>query len=85
MAGRGVIVGDPVRRAQDAIVFSRGLEEAGLAEAARQLRLLARDVLELSEALAAEQSVRRAIEARRDELLAIVGKAAYRACVEAST
>lgn len=79
-----MIVGNPIARAKEAVEFSRGLDEAGLSEIARRHRVLAGDVLELAEALAAEQSARAAIQAARDNAVAILERQAGEAAARAA-
>jgi hypothetical protein len=67
-----VTVGDPKRRALDLISFADGFQDAGHPELARRSRIVARDVLELDGLLAAERSVRVALQARIETLEAIL-------------
>ena len=71
-----MIVGDPVRRAHDALAAGDVLEEIGLPEFGARLRVLARDVLELAEELAAERSARRALQDGRDAAVAVLARQA---------
>ena len=61
-----MIVGDPVERASELIVFAYGYSAAtgGDAELAGRARMAARDVIELAEALEAERSARVALQER---------------------
>jgi hypothetical protein len=65
-----------VTRARELIVFANGLEDAGHAETARRSRMVARDLLEACDELAAERSARVAIQAARDRCLAILARQA---------
>jgi hypothetical protein len=69
--GGCVIVGDPVERARELIVFADGFTAAGggNAELARLARVAAGDVLELAQALDGERSARVAMQTERDRLL----------------
>jgi hypothetical protein len=71
-------------RARALIAFTDGLEEPGLGETARRSRVVARDVLELAEALASERSARRASQADYKRCLDVLANAAGGALVEAS-
>jgi hypothetical protein len=64
-------------RACELIVWCEALTDAGLAETARRSRVVARDVLDLADALAAERSAREALQDRCERLQAIIGKKAY--------
>ena len=72
-----VIVGDAAQRANELIAFMNGFEEAGLPQAARLSRVVARDLLEVLDQLYAERSVRRAMQENYERCLSIIGKAAY--------
>ena len=73
-----MIVGDPVERARELLTFAEGFLAAGGGdeELAQRARAVARDALELAGELAAEQSARVAVQARAEELQAIIGKRA---------
>jgi hypothetical protein len=61
-----------VERAHALTEFAHGLEEAGLIEVARRSRMVARDVLELAEALDAERSARRAMQANYERCMDVL-------------
>jgi hypothetical protein len=63
-------------RARALIAFTDGLEEAGLGETARRSRVVACDVLELVEALAAERSARKAAQENYQRCLIVLGRRA---------
>lgn len=71
------------RRATELIAFTDGLDDAGMHESARRSRLVARDVLELTEALRAERSGREAAQASYQRCLDLLGERADRAVSEA--
>jgi hypothetical protein len=71
-------------RAEALIEFCNGLEECGWVGFARRGRVVASELLDVLDMLAAERSVRVAYQARCEKLQGIIGKAAYRACVEAT-
>jgi hypothetical protein len=71
-------------RAAALIEFCNGLEEGGWVEFARRGRDLASELLDVLDLLDAERSIRVAYQARCEKLQGIIGKAAYRACVEAT-
>jgi hypothetical protein len=77
-----LIVGDPEQRARELIEFCAGLDEAGLHEVARRSRMVARDVLDLADGLAAERSARVAIQEQRDRLVEFIGKRAHDALID---
>lgn len=69
-----------VTRAQALVTRCNGMEEAGMPEAAREIRHIATGLLTTIDQLESEQSARRALQTRCDQLQAIVGKAVYQAC-----
>ncbi|HEX6762892.1 MAG TPA: hypothetical protein VF094_08840 [Gaiellaceae bacterium] len=64
-------------RADELILFSDAMEDAGHPELARRSRLAARDVLDLARMLEAERSARRSLQARNAEWERIVLKGVY--------
>jgi len=72
------------QRARALLAETNLFDELGIGQFAASSRVVARDVLELTEHLAAERSARRAVQEARDRLQEIVGKAAYQACVAES-
>lgn len=81
-----MIVGDPVERALKLIAMLDGIDVVGQ-PGRRPLtclgRLVARDLLDALNALEAERSARRALQARCERQQEILGGAAGRACREA--
>lgn len=65
------------QRARELIVFADGLEEGGLVDYARRARMVARDALDAIAELDAERSARRALQAERDRLRAMLWPGAY--------
>jgi hypothetical protein len=63
-------------RARDLLTWCDALTDVGLDETARLSRVVARDVLELVEALGAERSARAALQRRCDRQQAILGRQA---------
>jgi hypothetical protein len=64
--------------APDTIAFADGLEEAGLTETARRVRLLSHDIQTLIQQLTAERSARIALQKRCEIQQEILGKSLYR-------
>jgi hypothetical protein len=69
-------------RARELVVWCDALSDAGLDETARRARVVARDALELVDALAAERSARRALQQRCEQQQAILGRHADQALQE---
>jgi hypothetical protein len=59
--------------ARELLVFCDAIEEAGLPQLARRSRLVARDLLDALEQLAAERSARVALQERCERQQAILG------------
>jgi hypothetical protein len=71
-------------RARAFVEFLDGFEEGGFPEYARRGRLIADELERVAEELDAERSARRALQERCERQQEILGKAVYRACVEAA-
>jgi hypothetical protein len=63
----------------DLTAFANGLEEAGLTETARRVRLAAYDIQNLTQQLTAERSARIALQNRCETQQEIIGKNLYQA------
>jgi hypothetical protein len=72
------------QRAREAISFGDGLEDGGMHQTARRLRLIARDVLELVPALKDERSGRMAMQANYKRCLDVLGQRADRGIEQAA-
>jgi hypothetical protein len=72
----------PVARAATFITFCDGADDMGHPEYARRGRVVARDLLRALDELAAERSARVAIQAARDEAIAILANHAHQALVD---
>lgn len=77
--------GTPRKRAKELLVFADGIEDAGHPELARRSRVVARDVLRLTDQLNDERSARQHIQVQRDAAVGILGQHAHKAAVRVST
>lgn len=71
-------------RARALIEFADGMEEVGLASAARRSRVVARDALDLAEHLATERAARQTIQAERDRCVKLLANRAGQAAKDAA-
>jgi HEPN domain-containing protein len=71
-------------RAHELTTFANGLDDAGMHDSARRLRLSSYDVVELVEELRAEQSGRRAMQANYERALDVLTTRACETCLRAA-
>lgn len=71
------------RRARELITFADGLEDGGMTDTARRSRAVARETLELVDAVRSERSARQAAQASYKRCLDLIGARADRDVSEA--